>query len=143
MSDEAAWAMLLKADEERDLNDFRIAIKAYGKALLANGQPIDLADLDKKMRQDNMNVHIVAVDKKEKAGDVYTIVDFAGKTDCTYALSFNYSYKPKRKTAMDSWPKSPEENRERLADAGFVMTNFITKCSQCGGKLCVLIVLLV
>ncbi|KAK7525821.1 uncharacterized protein IWZ02DRAFT_200099 [Phyllosticta citriasiana] len=134
MSDDDAWNMLVEADKERNLDDFRIAIKAYGKALLANGQPIDLVDIDKQMREDGMNVHIVAVDKKEKAGDVYTIVDFAGKTGCTYALSFNYSYKPKRKNAMEAWPKTPEENRERLSDAGFVVDRFVMKCTQCGGK---------
>ncbi|KAK8432509.1 putative zinc knuckle transcription factor [Phyllosticta citricarpa] len=132
MSDDDAWNMLVEADQEHNLDDFRIAIKAYGKALLANGQPIDLVDIDKQMREDGMNVHIVAVDKKEKAGDVFTIVDFAGKTGCTYALSFNYSYKPKRKNVMEAWPKTPEENRERLSDAGFVVDRFVMKCTQCG-----------
>ncbi|KAK8245432.1 hypothetical protein HDK77DRAFT_253210 [Phyllosticta capitalensis] len=134
MSDDAAWAMLMKADKEKNLDDFKIALKAYGKALLANGQPFELAVLDQAMRDDNMNVHIVAIDKKEKAGDVFTIVDFNGKTGCTYGLSFNFSYKPKRKMAMSGWPKTPEENRERLADAGFVLDRFVTKCLNCGGK---------
>ena len=35
---------------------------------------------------------------------------------------------------MQGWPATPEENRERLKDAGMPMERGIPKCMRCDGR---------
>ncbi len=60
-----------------------------------------------------------------------TIVDLEGKIDRKYVVGLYYSNKPRNAKAAERWPSSPEENLERLANAGFVMDRMIPKCSNC------------
>lgn len=49
-------------------------------------------------------------------------------------VGFYFSAKPQRASLKDRWPPSPEENLERLEDAGFPHDRQIPKCGNCGGK---------
>lgn len=131
-TDEEAWAMLVAADKEEDLDDFKIAFKTYAKALLANGAAVNLAQLEKTLRDEKMRVYLIALEREVPG--VMTIVSPGGKLDCKYVLGFFFSDKPKRKALVESWPQNPEENLERLELAGFVEDRMVPKCSNCNGK---------
>ena len=62
-------------------------------------------------------------------------MDMNGKLDCKYHVGFFFSPNPIRVTMKDSWPKSPEENLERLLDAGVPVERGVPKCSNCDGML--------
>lgn len=61
----------------------------------------------------------------------FTNMDLQGHLGRTYNVNFRLSDKPKRPSEKDSWPASPEENYERLKDAGEVVDVGMSKCSNC------------
>ena len=66
--------------------------------------------------------------------DTYTLMNLSGKLDCKYHVGFFFSDKPKRVSLKEGWPSSPEENLERLKDAGIPVERGIPKCSNCDGS---------
>lgn len=65
--------------------------------------------------------------------DTISLINLQGKLNCTYVVSFFYSAKPQRAHLRDRWPASPEDNLERLEDAGFPFDRQVPKCHNCGG----------
>ncbi|PGH20720.1 hypothetical protein AJ80_03480 [Polytolypa hystricis UAMH7299] len=123
---EEAWAILKKASDERDISDFREAIKVYSKAA-----PIaTFVDIEKKLREENLGVYLIALEKE--IGDCLSLIDLQGKLNCTYVVGFYFNEKPQRANLKDRWPSSAEENLERLADAGFPLDRQVPKCPNCG-----------
>lgn len=61
-------------------------------------------------------------------------MDLNGKLGCKYHVGFFFSPKPPRGSMKEGWPKTPEENKERLRDAGIPVDRGIPKCSNCSGK---------
>ena len=61
-----------------------------------------------------------------------TIVDLQGGIDKSYQVTFQMSAKPRRRSDRAGWPKSPEENLERLKDAGFPEERHVPRCRNCG-----------
>ena len=57
-------------------------------------------------------------------------MDFQGNLDKKFSVTWRWSDKPARPKEKDSWP-SPEENAERLQDAGEPVDRGIVKCSNC------------
>jgi hypothetical protein len=110
------------------------------------------ADIEKKMRQENFEVFLVALvsvhwgpvfsylianlrkTKEKEVGDCLILIDLQGKLSCKYVVGFYFSEKPQRANLKDRWPPTPEDNLERLADAGFPYDRHIPKCANCGGK---------
>lgn len=78
-----------------------------------------------------MNTYLIA--KEQQISDTHTIVNLQGKIDQKYAVSIQFSDKPRRAAFAEGWPKSKEENMTRLAEAGFVLDRMVLKCSNCGG----------
>lgn len=78
-----------------------------------------------------MNTYLIA--KKQEVSDTHTIVNLQGNIDQTYALSIQFSAKPRRKKFAEDggWPETPEENMTRLAEAGIVMDRMVEKCGNC------------
>ena len=62
-------------------------------------------------------------------------MNLQGKLDCKYSISIQLSAEPHRKKEAGFWPKSPEENLERLKDAGVPVDRKVMKCIRCGGML--------
>ena len=58
-------------------------------------------------------------------------MDFQGNLDKTYTVAYRFDFKPARPREADAWPKSIEENQERLKDAGEVVTRGLDKCTNC------------
>lgn len=122
-----AWDAVLAADAERDLPEFKEAFIIYCKA----APQMDFNSLQIAMREIHLNTWLVAIEKE--ASDVHAIVNLQGKSDCKYVVSYQYGLEPRRKASAEGWPKTEEENLERLKDAGFVKDGGIPKCSNCEG----------
>ena len=61
-------------------------------------------------------------------------MDLEGNLDRKYHVGFFFSPKPPRGKMKDAWPKSVEENIERLGNSGLPVQRGIPKCSNCNGK---------
>ncbi|MCJ1365647.1 hypothetical protein MMC16_004772 [Acarospora aff. strigata] len=124
-SPEEAWESLVAADTDGDLDDFREALKIYSKAV-----PLTTyAQLERAFRDNHFRIYLIALEKE--IPDTLTIVDIQGKLDCKYTIGYYKSPHPRRQNAAQGWPASPEENLERLNDAGVPMDRGIPKCSNC------------
>ncbi|KAI9694524.1 MAG: hypothetical protein M1822_000140 [Bathelium mastoideum] len=123
---EKAWNMLMQADKNKDMDDFKEALKIYTKAVPG----VTYLELEHHFRDNNFNTFIIA--REMPIPDVYTCVNLHGKTDCKYVVSFVYSREPKRPAWRIGWPSSVEDNETRLPDAGVLMDRLIPKCRRCG-----------
>ncbi|KAK3170605.1 hypothetical protein OEA41_002686 [Lepraria neglecta] len=125
MSPDDAWTALQKADQDCDLDDFRVALKVYSKAV----PDVTYDDLERAFRLNNFNVYLIATEKE--LPKTHTYVSLQGELDKTYQVGFYFSDKPKRETQKSSWPENAEENLERLKNAGMPMDRGIPKCTRC------------
>ncbi|GAT26981.1 zinc knuckle transcription factor [Aspergillus luchuensis] len=123
---EEAWAILKKASDERDLEDFREGLKVYSKSL----PQATFVDIENKLREEDLNFYLIALDKE--VNDCISLIDLQGKLNCTYVVGFFYSPKPQRANLRERWPSSVEDNLERLADAGLPYDRQVPKCNNCG-----------
>ena len=89
-------------------------------------------ELEMAFRSQNFHTYLIATENE--LGKTYTYVNLQGELDKTFKVSFHLSPKPKRETAKQGWPETPEENLERLKDAGFPMERGIPKCNRCDGR---------
>ncbi|KAL2386934.1 hypothetical protein RJZ90_000240 [Blastomyces dermatitidis] len=123
---EQAWAILKKASDEKDLEDFREGMKVYSKAV-----PLATFDqIEKKMREENFKVYLIGLEKE--ITDCHTLINLQGKLNCKYVVGYYFSDKPQRPSLKERWPESPEENLKRLVDAGIPLDRQIPKCGNCG-----------
>lgn len=124
-------------------------MKIYSKAVpLAT-----YVDIEKLLRQEKLNVYLIALvsyshelrapgwpmsinenRQEREIGDCHTVVNLQGKLNCKYVVGLYFSEKPQRINLKERWPATPEENLERLAEAGFPLDRQIPKCSNCGSK---------
>ncbi|KAL2045292.1 hypothetical protein N7G274_002375 [Stereocaulon virgatum] len=125
MSPDDAWNALQKADQDRDLDDFRLAFKIYSKAV----PDVTYEDLERAFRGNNFNVYLIATEKE--LPKTHTYVNLQGNSDKTYQVGFYFSDKPKRETQKAGWPENAKENLERLKNGGMPMDRGIPKCSRC------------
>lgn len=78
-----------------------------------------------------MNTYLIA--KQQDVAKTHTIVNLQGQIDQTYALSIQFSAKPRRAKFAEGWPESAEDNMSRLVEAGFIMDRMTELCSNCNG----------
>lgn len=144
-----AWGAVERADKEKDVDDIKEAsyspqsqpsrrycllTRLTSQAILtyAKAYPdLSFEELDAVFREANMNTYLIA--KEQAVSDTHTIVNLQGKIDMKYAVSIQFSDKPRRAAFAEGWPKTKEENIERLAEAGFILDRMVQKCSNCGG----------
>ncbi|QIW94662.1 hypothetical protein AMS68_000180 [Peltaster fructicola] len=124
-SDEA-WDALVAADEERDLDMIKEATFSYAKAVPGT----TLESLEEAFRREGFNTHLIA--KEQPISLAHTLVNFQGARDQKFVVTFQFSAKPRRLRQDGGWPSSPEENIERLAEAGFVVDSLVPVCRNCG-----------
>ncbi|KAH0563372.1 hypothetical protein GP486_002062 [Trichoglossum hirsutum] len=125
---EEAWEMLKTASAERDLFDFKAAVMIYVKALPAT----TYKDLEEAFRGSDFSVYLIAIVKEVMPTS--TLMNLQGKIDCKYAVTYQFSAKPRRESERAAWPASPEENLIRLEDAGVVTDRHVPLCSNCERK---------
>ncbi|KAJ5640671.1 hypothetical protein N7528_000296 [Penicillium herquei] len=123
---EEAWAMMKAASDERDLQDFRDALQVYSKS-----KPLaTYVDIEKKMREEKFNIYLIAMEKDPV--DVMSLIDLQGVLDREFVVGFFYNAAPQRRNLRSRWPSTPEENLERLANAGLPYDRQVIKCRNCG-----------
>lgn len=80
-------------------------------------------------------MHTFLIAKDQCISDTHTIVNLQGKPGMKYAVSIQFTNKPRRAKFAEGWPGTPEENITRLSDAGFIMDSLQPKCRNCDRKL--------
>lgn len=126
LSAEDAWSALIDAAKDKDLDVFRICLKAYARATM---EQFSLPDVETALREDGLGVYLIA--KPQEIAANMTIIDLIGTPDCEYVLSVQTSDKPRRAKLAQGWPESPEQNLERLASAGYVEDRGVPLCGNC------------
>jgi hypothetical protein len=130
LSSEDAWKLAVDAAKVKDIDAFRVALKAYARAL---DDKFDLPLVETTLREDNLPIYLIGL-KRETAIN-HTIVDLIGNPGREYVFSIQDRAKPRRKKMASAWPETPEENMKRLASCGTVQDCGLPLCSNCGRKL--------
>ncbi|CZT41586.1 related to hexamer-binding protein HEXBP [Rhynchosporium secalis] len=125
VSGEAAWELIKQGVAERDLDDVKDAVDMYVKAC----PDVTYAQLEDAFRSQGVGIFLIAIEKELNL--TYTNMDLQGHLGKKYAISWRWDPKPRAPKEMDVWPTSPEENMERLADAGQPTDCKMPKCSNC------------
>ncbi len=126
---EQAWDDLKKGAEEgareRNLDDVKLAAAKYFKSC----PDVTYVQLEQAFRKQNIGVYLIALEKELEAA--YTNVDLQGNLDKKYSVTWRFSPNPARPKEKDAFPATPEENMERLEDAGEPMDRGLPKCTNC------------
>jgi len=83
-----------------------------------------------------MNTHLIA--KTQQIADTMVNVNLQGRMDQEFVISIQFSAQPRRARMAQDWPKSPEENLERLGKAGITLDRHTQKCSNCDRTYCLM-----
>ena len=105
------------------------AIKVYIKAV----PDTSWDQLERGFRANKFNTHIIGQEVYEVTS-TYTLINLQGKLDQKYKIGFFFSPNPRRRNLKACWPATPEENLERLKDAGQPYERGIPKCPRCNGN---------
>jgi hypothetical protein len=122
-----AWSALIDAAKAKDLDAFRVSLKAYARAVM---DEFNLPAVEEALREDNIGVFLIA--KKQEVAKNMTIVDLIGNPDREYVLSVQFTSKPRRAKLAQGWPENEAQNLERLASAGYVQDCGVPLCGNCG-----------
>ncbi|KAI9823156.1 MAG: hypothetical protein M1832_002599 [Thelocarpon impressellum] len=131
MTPEASWDLLVKACQDRDMDDIRDAIAIYAKAI----PETDLVQLEKAFRDQNLGVYVIAVEPD--IPKPFTLINFQGKLDCKYKAFYRFNPDPRGKNEIDGWPESVEENMEQLGHTPKfckeenTVERVVVKCMNC------------
>ena len=125
-SEDEAWQMLEQASKEKDITDFKDAVRILTKAVPEMTYP----RLEKELRKRNMKIYIIAMEKE--IGLTYTNVNLQGETGKKFVIGYYLSEKAQRPNLAPKWPASPEENLTRLGDAGVPLDCGVPLCNNCG-----------
>lgn len=122
---EVAWANLIKQSKEGDFDDMKDEAMKYIKASPDATYP----QLEKAFRSQNIPIYLIAMEKE--LNQTFTNMDLQGNLDRKYSVSWRKSPKHSRPKEKENWPATPEENLERLADAGQPVDRGIPLCTRC------------
>lgn len=122
---EEAWKDIIAAVAEKDIDMLKPAIDSYLNAC----PDITYVDLEGKFREQKLGIYLVAVEKPLLGA--FTNMDTQGNLGKKYTVTYRWSDKAARPRERDLWPSSPEENLERLADAGVTVSSLKIKCRNC------------
>lgn len=105
------------------------------------------------MREEAFKIHIIALvslqplfypqsarlinlsrQQEKEVDDVMVLIDLQGTMDREYVVGFYFSAKASRGRLRDRWPADPDQNIERLANAGLPFDRKLPKCLNCGGE---------
>ncbi|KAF2021685.1 hypothetical protein BU24DRAFT_470471 [Aaosphaeria arxii CBS 175.79] len=128
LTEQDAWASVVNSCKDNDMDIFRLALRAYARAL---DDKFDLATVENALREEKYPFYLIA--RKQEIAITNTIVDLIGNPDREFVLTIQTSAKPRRKMMREGWPATPEENLVRLASAGFVEGRGVPLCGNCGG----------
>ncbi|CAG8734353.1 13679_t:CDS:2, partial [Acaulospora morrowiae] len=124
-----AWNRLLKADREKDIEEFRKWLEEYAKV-----SPHEtFQTIESKLREEGCNGRIIAV-KREGIPITSCLVDLQGNTGKTYLAQPSFSIPSGLAPVSGTHAKSSEENFRWLADAGFLSDDPSPVCYNCKEK---------
>jgi hypothetical protein len=72
--------------------------------------------------------------QEKDVDDVMSLIDLQGTLDREHLVGFYFSAKASRGKLRERWPADPEENIERLSNAGLPYDRKLPKCLNCGGQ---------
>lgn len=119
---------LVDADKEKDLDTFRICLRAYARAV--GPDHFNVNDVEFALRESGLRLHLIAL--KQEIAPNMTILDLCGNPNQEYVLTIQTGPKPRRAKLAQGWPADADENMERLKSAGFVVDRGLPLCSNCG-----------
>ncbi|KAI1327256.1 hypothetical protein F5Y16DRAFT_201386 [Xylariaceae sp. FL0255] len=120
------WNMLKDAVIERDLDASIELIHKYAK-----GNPqLTYVDIEGSFRRLGLNLYLIAMERPNMVL-TKTNMDLQGNLGKKYTVNYRLSKLPLRPRERELWPATPEENLERLKDAGDVVDKGLKKCSNC------------
>ncbi|KAF7914885.1 hypothetical protein BELL_0029g00140 [Botrytis elliptica] len=122
---EVAWENLIKQSQEGDFDDMKDEVTKYIKA----SPDATYVQLENAFRTQNIPIYLIAMEKE--LNQTYTNMDLQGNLDRKFSVSWRKSSKHSRPKEKESWPATPEENLERLANAGEPVDRGIPLCSRC------------
>lgn len=150
MTSDEAWAALVSADQEKDLDDFKVFFLEY----VRNNKSLTFVDLEKKFREEGLGVYLIAMvsspfppsnirKKRSRSRRQFEISKATPEKNTLYPSNpelkivelgiadLRYTHNSATKGQVAS---TPEENLERLADAGFLVEDLIPVCFNCNAK---------
>lgn len=107
------------------MDDMKIALNKYIKAT----PDATYVLLEKAFRQQNIPLYIIAY--KKELLTTYVNMDLQGNLKKTYTISYRKTPRHSRPKEKEYWPETPEENLERLADAGEPVDVGVSVCNRC------------
>lgn len=122
----AAFDMIIKAIAEKEVDGVKEGIQTYVKA----DPETTYLKLEEEFRAKGVNLWLIALEKPHLSSTL-TNMDLQGNLDKKYTVTYRFDPKPARPRERPLWPKSAEENIERLKDAGEVVNRGIPKCHNC------------
>lgn len=126
MSTEEAWALIMRAVKERDIDDVKQAIQIYVKSSPDATYP----ELEQAFRAQDVQLWLIAIEKPNLAATL-TNMDLQGNLGKKYTVTYRFQWNPPRPRDRELWPKDVDENIERLKDAGEVVDGGLPKCHNC------------
>lgn len=120
-----AWEALKRAVIEQDMEDIKMAVQQYVKACADTTYPA----LEQAFRDQDIGLWFIAL--KKDLLPTKTNMDLQGNLGRTYTVSYRFDKRVARPREAAFWPKSDEENMERLKDAGEVIDRGLPKCNNC------------
>lgn len=125
-SPEQAWQLIRMADFERDVYDLKESCLMYIKGL----PNVSFLEIHQALQNLDNGACLVALETE--APEMYTFMDAQGNLGKTYQVTFRFSLSADRDLDKSMYPKSAQENLERLKDAGIMVSRLMEKCSNCG-----------
>lgn len=86
-------------------------------------------ELENTFREKDLKVWIIAMERVMLP--TMLLMDLQGNLGKQWCISYRFSPKADRPKEFEAWPKSLEENMERLADAGEPVLNHRPRCLNC------------
>ncbi|KAI1763948.1 hypothetical protein GGR53DRAFT_339232 [Hypoxylon sp. FL1150] len=126
VSAELAWANLCQGIKMKDMDAVKEGVQEYLKAESA----ITYVEMEQAFRAQDLGLYLIAMENPSLL-PTHTHMDLQGNLDKKYRVHYRWSNKPLRPREAEPWPKSTEENMERLRDAGETVDRGLPKCSNC------------
>ncbi|KAI9892772.1 MAG: hypothetical protein M1814_001192 [Vezdaea aestivalis] len=121
-----AWAKIVAASNDKDIDAFKEGTYEYMKAT----PDMNYSLLEQSFRDHNLGFYLIA--KERELFPTQMILGFRGQLDLKYHLQFHNGPRPRRLNQLEGWPETPEDNLERLKEAGEIADRGVPLCVNCG-----------
>ncbi|PHH86827.1 hypothetical protein CDD83_9697 [Cordyceps sp. RAO-2017] len=127
MPADTAWAKLVKAVAERDMDDTKEAVQEYIKAV---GDAMTYRELQEALFAQDIKLFLIPIERPLVG--VFTNMDLQGNMGKKYSITYRFSETPARPREAESFPENRDVLLDRLNDAGEVVDSGRSLCHNCG-----------